>query len=74
MLTFLIVANLALYIWETIEVKKTPFQAARKEYYGESFWIVASHLLLPLTIFYRFHSSVALVDIWSSAYQPGSHH
>ena len=33
-----------------------------------------SHVALPLCIFYRFHSSVALADIWGSAYRPGNHH
>lgn len=73
-LTFLIIANLALYLWETMENKTSSLSTKRKEYYGKEFWIIASHATLPLCIFYRFHSAVALADIWSSAYQPGSHH
>ena len=37
-------------------------------------WTVISHMTLPLSIFYRFHSAVALVDIWSSAYKPADKH
>jgi hypothetical protein len=28
-------------------------------------------MTVPLTMFYRFHSSVCLVDIWKSAYERG---
>ena len=42
----------------------------RKEYFGDVFWTAASHMAMPLCLFYRFHSSVALADIWSSAYRP----
>ena len=74
MITFLIFANLTLYLWDTIEAKTPGYSKGRKYYYGTIFWTILGHLLLPLTIFYRFHSSVALADIWASAYQVGSHH
>ena len=74
MVTFLICANLTIYLWDTIEAKTPGYNKARKYYYGKIFWTILGHLLLPLTIFYRFHSSVALADIWASAYQAGSHH
>ena len=73
-ITFLICTNLILYLWDTIEAKTPGYNKARKYYYGKIFWTILGHLLLPLTIFYRFHSSVALADIWASAYQVGSHH
>ena len=73
-ITFLICTNLILYLWDTIEAKTPGYNKARKYYYGKIFWTILGHLLLPLTIFYRFHSSVALADIWASAYQAGSHH
>ena len=73
-LTFLIVANITMWLWETLESKSIGYSIARKEFYGKEFWTLLSHLSVPLTIFYRFHASVALVDIWSSAYQPSSNH
>ena len=73
-ITFLICTNLILWLWETIEAKTPGYNKARKYYYGKIFWTILGHLLLPLTIFYRFHSSVALADIWASAYQAGTHH
>ena len=73
-LTFLIIANIAMWLWDTLELKTKGYAKLRKEYYGEDFYTVISHMTMPLVIFYRFHSSVAMVDIWSSAYRPGSHH
>ena len=73
MITFLIIANLCMYLWETMESKNSGY-SARKKYYGDAFWTVVGHSTQPLCIFYRFHAAVAMVDIWSSAYRPGSHH
>jgi hypothetical protein len=72
--TLLLITNLAIYLWDTFEVKNTSYHEARKKFYGELLWTLLSHMTLPLCIFYRFHSSVALADIWSSAYKPGDHH
>ena len=68
-LMFLLVANLAVYIMDTILLKGNIYE---KEilFYSISVWTVLSHVTLPLCIFYRFHSAVALADIWSSAYKP----
>ena len=72
-LMFLLVANLAVYIMDTILLKGNIYQ---KEimFYSISVWTILSHITLPLCIFYRFHSAVALADIWSSAYKPSENH
>ena len=36
---------------------------------GHPLWTLLSHVTLPLTLFYRFHSASCLVDIWKSAYE-----
>jgi hypothetical protein len=72
-ITFLIIANLIMYLWETLEVKNPDVYKEQKQYYGYEFWIIISHVTLPLCIFYRFHSAAALADIWSLAYISGSH-
>ena len=106
LITFLIFANLYMWLWETLDSKaQGEYYHARKKYYGEQvhfslvsyfsnlyignnknctsylisfiqfqLWTVISHMTLPLSIFYRFHSAVALVDIWSSAYKPADKH
>ena len=68
-ITFLIVANLAVYIMETLLIRSYDYQENKIEFYGPDMWTVLSHMTLPICIFYRFHSAVALVDIWTSAYK-----
>ena len=72
-ITFLIVANLAVYVMETLMIKSYDYQTIKVDFYGPDAWTILSHITLPICIFYRFHSPVALVDIWNSAYRPQGH-
>jgi len=72
--TFLVVANVALWLLETFEIKNDAGNADKYEFYGKNLWTMISHLTLPLALFYRFHSSVCLADIWKSAYEPELDH
>ena len=74
LITFLIVANLAVYVMETLLIKSYDYQTAKIDFYGPEAWTILSHMTLPICIFYRFHSAVALVDIWKSAYKAPEHH
>lgn len=42
----------------------------RYDYYGYVLWNILNHISLPLIMFYRFHASVCLVDMWRHAYEP----
>ena len=70
--TFLIISNLAIYFWDTVEAK-TPISywnvPGKTGYYDNNFNTMLNHFCSPLMSFYRFQSAVALADIWSSAYQ-----
>ncbi|XP_012287936.1 otopetrin-3 [Orussus abietinus] len=70
LVTFLVICNVALWIIETFEIKSTDTTDYRYEFYGKVLWTILKHMTVPLTMFYRFHSSVCLVDIWKSAYEP----
>jgi len=72
LVTFLIICNLAMWIIETFEIKSVYAQHEQISFYGSILWTLLSHMTLPLTLFYRFHSSVCLVDIWKSAYESTS--
>jgi len=72
--TFLVVANVALWLLETFEIKNDAGNADKYDFYGKNLWTMISHLTLPLALFYRFHSSVCLADIWKSAYEPELEH
>lgn len=43
-------------------------------YYGFHLWNIMNHICMPLKMFYRFHASVCLVDIWNHAYEPAENH
>jgi hypothetical protein len=73
LLTFLIVCNVAMWIMQTFEVKSHGLQDNRYEFYGEELWTIIGHLCVPLMMFYRFHSSVCIVDIWKYAYESAKH-
>ena len=66
--TFLLVCNLALWVQATFLVRETDSAMIHQEYYGQLAWDIISHLCSPLVIFYRFHSTVCLSDIWVHAY------
>uniref|UniRef100_A0A6A7FUR1 Otopetrin-2 isoform X2 n=1 Tax=Hirondellea gigas TaxID=1518452 RepID=A0A6A7FUR1_9CRUS len=73
-ITFLVVANVAMWLLETFEIKSDAGNADKYEFYGKNLWTMLSHLTLPLALFYRFHSSVCLADMWKTAYEEESEH
>lgn len=39
------------------------------QFFGQWAWVIITHVSMPLAIFYRFHSTICLFDIWKSAYK-----
>jgi len=74
LITFLVVANVALWMLETFEIKNDAGNADKYEFYGKNLWTLLSHMTLPLALFYRFHSSVCLADMWKIMYEQDSDH
>ena len=66
--TFLVIANLALWIYKTFQVKELSMTNL-EDVYGPIAWPLILNVSLPLLLFYHFHSSVCLADIWYSAYE-----
>lgn len=73
LVTFMIGANITLWMFSTFSVKNVPSIDERYDFYGDITWTILSHITTPLIMFYRFHSSVCLVDIWKNSYEPNSH-
>jgi len=67
LVTFLIVANVTVWICRAALVKAVPINTMI-EYYTTLPWLLLANINLPLLLFYRFHSSFCLADIWHSAY------
>ncbi|XP_060530512.1 proton channel OtopLc-like [Cylas formicarius] len=73
LVTFLIICNIAMWLMQTFEVKSHGLDQYRQEYYSKELWSIVGHVCLPLMMFYRFHSSACLGDIWKYAYIPSGH-
>ncbi|XP_014679228.1 PREDICTED: otopetrin-1-like [Priapulus caudatus] len=73
LITFLIAANLSLYILNTFEMLKVTANPVQRNFYGTMACTILTHICTPLAIFYRFHSTVCLAEIWKNAYTPNKH-
>lgn len=69
MITFLLLANLAMFLINTFETQKAGANPLTMDFYGQSIWTVIVHSTAPLSIFYRFHSSVCFAEIWKTVYR-----
>jgi hypothetical protein len=66
-ITFLIAANVATWLFKTIQEKKL-FGDDGSEFYGEAPWAIMLNTSLPLLLFFRFHSSICFAHMWHAAY------
>lgn len=83
-ITFLLLANVAMFLMNLLESEKAGVSEAVVNFYGKKSWVFlvrsfrhAASVVVssdpsvccsPLTIFYRFHSSVCLAEVWKNAY------
>ncbi|KAJ9596311.1 hypothetical protein L9F63_012644, partial [Diploptera punctata] len=68
-ITFLIIANMAMWMINTLEKGHAMFRPSHLKFFGLWTWTVITHVSMPLAIFYRFHSTICLFEIWKSAYK-----
>ncbi|ROT83518.1 proton channel OtopLc isoform X8 [Penaeus vannamei] len=68
-ITYLVVTNVAMWLLQTFEIKSEEGNSNMYDFYGKELWTLLSHLTLPLALFYRFHSSVCLADMWKASYE-----
>uniref|UniRef100_A0A915C0F7 Uncharacterized protein n=2 Tax=Parascaris univalens TaxID=6257 RepID=A0A915C0F7_PARUN len=67
--TFLLIVNIALFIMNTFEAQKAGVTEDIVRYYGSKSWALLVRGCSPLTIFYRFHSSVCFAEIWKHTFK-----
>ena len=67
--TFLLVANMTLWLLNTFQKNKAEFHPTHLEFYGVWAWTIITHVSMPLAIFYRFHSTICLFEIWKNVYK-----
>uniref|UniRef100_A0A915DGW8 Otopetrin n=1 Tax=Ditylenchus dipsaci TaxID=166011 RepID=A0A915DGW8_9BILA len=67
-ITFLLLANVSMFLMNLLEAEKAGVSETVINFYGKKSWVFLVRSFSPLTIFYRFHSSVCLAEIWKNAY------
>lgn len=67
--TFLLVANISMWFINTLIKGHASYRPTHLIFYGRWAWTIIVHISMPLAIFYRFHSTICLFDIWKSAYK-----
>ncbi|XP_055948866.1 proton channel OtopLc-like isoform X1 [Argiope bruennichi] len=66
---FLMMGNLTLWIIYTFEMQKAEASPVQLGFYGFMAWTVIVRATLPLSIFYRFHSSITFAEVWKNSYK-----
>ena len=64
-----VLLNITSWIVYTFESKGVESFFSETTYFGDTLWMIISHVTLPLMLFYRFHASVCLADVWKFAYE-----
>ncbi|XP_054708597.1 proton channel OtopLc-like [Uloborus diversus] len=66
--TFLAFTNIVLWITESFTDHNHVSSQLQLQFFGLIPWGLISRLLLPVVMFYRFHSSVFMMEAWKSGY------
>ena len=67
--TFLLICNIALWGMSIFKVQRSEANPVQEEFYGHVAWNVITHIALPFSILFRFHSTVCLANIWKHAWK-----
>lgn len=60
--------NLALWALKTFAIRRNSAHSVQIRFFSFSAWSILSHIFMPLSILFRFHSVVCLSDIVSHSY------
>lgn len=67
--TFLLVANMSMWSINALVKNRAMFRRTHLQFFGEWSWTIITHVSMPLAIFYRFHSTICLFEIWKTTYK-----
>ncbi|XP_017482492.1 PREDICTED: uncharacterized protein LOC108371439 [Rhagoletis zephyria] len=71
--TFLLVANIAIWFINTLIKGRAVFRETNLVFFGVWGWTIITHISMPLAIFYRFHSTICLFEVWKITYKAKAH-
>ena len=66
-IAFLIILNVAMWVFESFQKKKSD-QSVEIDMYGDVAWVIISSVALPLQLFFYFHSAICLAHMWHHCY------
>lgn len=66
---FLVFSNMVLWLLESFTTQHTESSKLQMKFFGAIAWPVISRIVMPLVIFYRFHSAVSLMEAWRKSYK-----
>jgi len=69
---FLVLMNLSLWLMSTFQLDEASYEES--DFYGGYTWAMIQVFTLPLVIFFRFHSTLLLLDCWKNSYKVQSEH
>lgn len=69
LVTFLLIVNMAVWIINSLEKNRAQFRPKYLNFFGVWAWTIITHVSMPLVIFYRFHSTICLFEIWKKSYK-----
>lgn len=69
LVTFLLIANMALWTINSLEKSHAEYRPTHLYFFGIWPWTIITHISMPLAIFYRFHSTICLFEIWKTVYK-----
>jgi len=69
LITLLILIDVSLWVFQTFSAKKYDMNIIQIGYYDIIFWSIISSINTPFIIFFRFHASCCLSEIWANLYE-----
>ncbi|XP_967818.2 proton channel OtopLc isoform X1 [Tribolium castaneum] len=69
LITFLLVANIALWMVNRLKNNRAVSHPNQMDFYGVLAWNIITHVSMPLVVSYRFQSSVCFYEIWKHVYK-----
>lgn len=74
LITALLLTNVSLWLFDSLSAKRFSAKPFLIEHFGILKWSIINAFSAPIAIFYRFHSSVCLSDIWYGLFYGESEH
>ncbi|XP_012162834.1 otopetrin-2 isoform X2 [Ceratitis capitata] len=71
--TFLLIVNIAIWFINTLIKGRAVFRETNLVFFGVWGWTIITHISMPLAIFYRFHSTICLFEVWKITYKAKAH-